>query len=180
MTRPRCRLACLPALAFCLAGCARIPSTYAPPMERRPVTGFGNNSLGGVIGMAAPGAPAHIVNGVSPVVESGSWRWVRKRAELRFAVGRVNGVRAVMDFAIADGTFRTTGPVTFAFFVNGRLLDTVRYDHPGNHHWEKPVPPEWLRTDGMTILAAEIDKVYKSPEDGVEMGFILSRAGFQE
>lgn len=180
MTRPRWLLLVLAACAFALAGCVRIPSTYAPPMERRPVTGYGNNSFGGVIGMADPAAPVHIITGVSPRVESGAWRWAYKRAELRFAVGKVNGVKAVMDFAVADEAFHATGPVTFQFFVDGKPLDTVRYDHPGNKHWEKAVPPEWLRTDGMTVLAAEIDKLFKAPKDGVEMGFILSRAGFRE
>jgi hypothetical protein len=167
-------------LALGLAGCVSIPDTYAPPMERRPVTGYGSNSFGAVVSMSDPSAPAHIVKDISPSLESGAWRWTLQRPELRFTVSRVKDVRFVMDFAVAKTTFDSTGPVTISFYVNGKLLDKVRYDEPGNKHFEKPVPPEWLATDRMNTVAAEIDKMYVSPQDGNQLGFILSRAGFIE
>ena len=166
------------ALTLALAGCVNIPSTYAPPIERKPVTGYGSNALASIVSMNDPNAKAHILKDVSATVESGAWRWVFKRPELRFALAGVKDVKLVMDFAIAKETFDATGPVTISFFVNDRLLEAVRYDQPGNKHFEKPVPAGWLRPDAMTTVAAEIDKLYKSPQDGAELGFILSRAGF--
>jgi len=171
---------CLLALMLTLAGCVNIPSTYAPPVERRPVTGYGSNTLASVVSMSDPSAKAHIVKDVSATIESGAWRWAFKRPELRFALAGVKDVKLVMDFAIAKETFDATGPVTISFFVNDRLIEAVRYDQPGNKHYEKPVPADWLRPDAMTTLAAEIDKLYKSPQDGAELGFILSRAGFTQ
>ena len=171
---------CLPALMLALAGCVNIPSTYAPPLERKPVTGYGSNTQAGVVSMSDPDAKAHIVRDVSATVESGAWRWVFKRPELRFALAGVKDVKLVMDFAIAKETFDATGPVTISFFVNDRLIEAVRYDQPGNKHYEKPVPADWLRADGITTVAAEIDKLYKSPHDGAELGFILSRVGFTQ
>ena len=166
--------------ALGLAGCVSIPDTYAPPMERRPVTGYASNSFGGVVSMSDPSAAAHIVKDISPTLESGAWRWTLQRPELRFAVSRAKDVKLVMDFAVPKSTFDSTGPVTISFYVNDKLLDKVRYDEPGNKHYEKPVPPEWLATDKMNTLAAEIDKLYVSPKDGMKLGFILSRAGFTE
>jgi len=163
-----------------MAGCVSIPDTYAPPMDRRPVTGYGANSFGGVVGMSDPSALAHIVKDVSPTLESGAWRWTLQRPELRFAVTETKDVKFVMDFAVAKTTFDSTGPVTISFFVNDKLLDTVRYVEPGNKHYEKPVPPGWLATDRMNTMAAEIDKLYVSPLDGGKLGFILSRAGFTQ
>ena len=170
----------LPALTLCLAGCVSIPDTYAPPMERRPVTGFDTNSFASMVGMNEPGARIHIIKDVSPTLESGAWRWTGKRPELRFALSKTKNVRLVMDFAVAKNTFESTGPVTLSFFVNDRLLDRVRCDEPGDKHYEKPVPPEWLRTDQMNTIAAEIDRMYVSPLDGAKLGFILSRVGFAE
>ncbi len=167
-------------LALWLAGCVSIPNTYAPPMERRAVTGYGTNSFGGVVSMNDPGAPAHIVQDIGSKVESGAWRWALKRPELRFAVSRTKNVKFVMDFAVSKTTFDSTGPVTISFFVNDKLLGRVRYDEPGNKHFEKPVPPEWLATDRMNTIAAEIDKLYVPPRDGTKLGFVLSRAGFAE
>jgi hypothetical protein len=85
-----------------------------------------------------------------------------------------------MDLAVSKITFDSTGPVTISFYVNDKLLDKVRYAEPGNKHFEKDVPPDWLATDRMNTMAAEIDKMYVSPEDGTKLGFILSRAGFAE
>lgn len=174
------RLAAVTALLWLPGGCVNISSTYAPPMERRPVTGYGGISFGGVVGMGDPGAAAHIITGVSANAEAGSWRWAHKRAELRFALAKVDNVRAVVDFTLPEDAFRATGPLTFTFFVNGRPLDAIRYDRPGGQHFEKPVPADWLRLDAATVLAIEVDKLFKSPKDGWEMGFILNRAGFLE
>jgi len=168
------------ALMLTLAGCVNIPSTYAPPIERRPVTGYGSSALASVVSMNDPNANAHIVKDVSATVEGGAWRWAFKRPELRFALAWVKDVNLVMDFAIAKETFDATGPVTISFFVNDRLIEAVRYDQPGTKHYEKPVPADWLRPDAMTTVAAEIDKLYKSPHDGAELGFILSRVGFTQ
>jgi hypothetical protein len=149
-----------------------------PPVERKPVTGYAAGSVTSVVSLGDPGADAHIVKDISANVESGAWRWAFKRPELRFALTRVQGVKLVMDLAIAKQTFDATGPVSISFFVNDRLLETVRYDQPGNQLFEKAVPADWIRTEGFTTVAAEIDKLYKSPADGAELGFILSRVGF--
>jgi len=90
----------------------------------------------------------------------------------------VKDVKLVVDFAVAKETFDATGPVTISFFVNDRLLEAVRYDQPGDKHYEKLVPAGWLRPDAMTTVAAEIDKLYRAPQDGAELGFILTRVGF--
>jgi hypothetical protein len=176
MTR---RLVLLTALALLTTGCVNIPDVYAPPVERRPVTGQGPNLFGSIVAMNDASAPQHIVKDVSPSLESGSWRWAAKRPELRFVVSKVNDAKLLMDFAIAKLTFDQTGPVSISFLVNDRLLEKVRYETPGSRSFEKPVPAGWLYTDRMNTIAAEIDKVYVS-KDGAVLGFILSRAGFVE
>ncbi len=168
------------AMSLSLAACVSIPDTYAPPIERRPVTGYEANTIRSVVYMNDASAQAYILRDVSPTLEAGAWRWAFQRPELRFVLVRTEGVKLVMDFAIADATFKQTGPVTLSFFVNGQLLDKVRYDEPGNKHFEKPVPSEWLHAGEMNIMAAEIDKLYVSPQGGGKLGFILSRAGFIE
>lgn len=167
-------------LALCLPGCVSIPDTYAPQMERKPVTGFGASAFGSIVGMGEPDALLHIIKDVSPHLEGGSWRWTGKRPEFRFVVSRTKNVKLTMDFALAKATFDSTGPVTFSFFVNDQLLDKVRYSEPGDKHYEKPVPPEWLRTDRMSTIAVELDKVHVSPVDGAALGFIVKRVGFAE
>jgi hypothetical protein len=167
-------------LVSCLAGCVNIPDTYAPPVDRRPVTGASPNLFGSIVSMNDASAPQHIIKDISPLLENGLWRWTGKRPELRFVVSRVSDVTLAVDFAIPKLTFDQTGPVCLSFMVNDRLLEQVRYDTPGNKKFEKPVPAGWLHLDRMNTVAAEVDKVYVSPKDGAMLGFILSRAGFVE
>ena len=54
----------------------------------------------------------------------------------------------------------------------------ARYDRPGQHHFEKPVPAVWLNTDKLTLVVAEADKLWTSRRDGAQVGFILISAGF--
>jgi len=174
MSAPRA----LPAvLAVALCGCVDIPSTYAPPVERKPVTGWPTRSPN-VIGMGDPEAQAYIASGISDHVEAGAWRWAFKRAELRFILDGASNVKLVVDFTLPEANFRQTGPVSLSFFVNDVLLETVRYDQPGTKHFEKPVPAGLLRADAYTRLAIEVDKPYRAPQDGKLLGFILNRAGF--
>lgn len=163
---------------FFMAGCVGIPSTYQPPVERKPMTGPGSSALGSVVSMSDPDANAYIVKDISAAVESGAWRWAFKRPELRFRLAGVKDAKLAVDLAIAKEAFDVTGPVTIFFFVNGQLLEAVRYGQPGNKRFEKAVPAGWLRPDAMTRVTLEIDKLYKSPQDGAELGFVLSRVGF--
>jgi hypothetical protein len=168
------------AIALVLFGCTNIPDSYAPPIQRKPLTGPEQVAFGHFVDMNDPNAEAYLIQDISRTVEGGGFRWVYKRPELRFALSKSEHVRFVMDFAIPDVTMKQTGPVTVSFFINDKLLDKVRYDTPGEKHFEKPVPSGWLRTDTPTLVAAEIDKMYVAPEDGAKLGFVLTRAGFVE
>lgn len=85
-----------------------------------------------------------------------------------------------MDFSVPGATFETTGPTTVTFTINGKVLDKVRYTSFGEKHFEKAVNPSWLEAGEDTIVAAEIDPVWISPQDGTELGIILLQAGFVE
>ena len=116
---------------------------------------------------------------VSPAVES-TWRWTYKRPELQFYLARTENLRFAMDFSIAGATFKDTGPVTLSVFVNGRFLHKQRYDQPGEKKMDVPVPPGMLTPEALNKVAIEPDKVWVSKEDGANLGFILSAAGFRQ
>jgi hypothetical protein len=161
-----------------LVGCADIPDSYAPPIQRKPVNGPGSLPLGSFITMGDPNADAHIVRDISRPEEATSWRWTHQKPALRFFLDTTENQKFVMDFTISDVTFKQTGPVTITFLINDKLLDTIRYDRPGSKHFEKQVPAEWLQTGTPVTVAAEVDKSYIAPEDGAKLGFILTSAGF--
>jgi hypothetical protein len=168
------------AAAVCLASCKSVPDSYAPPIQRKPLTAPLPLPYGHLVNMNDPNALDYIVHDVSPVLEGSVFRWAYKRPELRFALTTTTHLSYVMDFALPADNFRQTGPVTISVFINDKLLDAVRYDTPGRKTFRKEVPAAWLRTDSPVFVAAEIDKLYVSPKDGAKLGFVLTRAGFVE
>jgi len=127
--------------------------------------------------MNDPFAESYFVQDISKVLETGQWRWTARRPELRIYLDDVRGLSLMADLTVPDSGFAHTGPVTISFFVNGNLLDRLRFDKPGQRYFEKPVPEAWLRARWVNSLAMEQDKTWTSP-DGIVMGFVLTRAGF--
>lgn len=162
-----------------LCGCgAPVPDGVPPPFQRRLPPGPEPRPVGAIVTMSEQDADAHIVRDVSPAAEGVAWRWTFQRPELRFWLEETTRQRLIVDFAIAEDTFKSTGPVTVTFFVNGKTLGRQRCPKAGLYHFEKPVPAAWLRADDFTLVAAQADKLWTSPADGARLGFILSRAGF--
>ncbi len=168
------------AAALALAGCSREPDSYAPPIQRQPLDAAEPAFVGPYVYMGNPNADAYIVKDVAPRGEGGTWRWAYRRPELQFYIGRREHLKFVMEFALADRTFAETGPVTLSVFINGKPLDRFRYDKPGTHSINKPVPAELLKADAVNRVAIEPDKVWTAREDGATLGFILTSAGFRE
>jgi hypothetical protein len=127
--------------------------------------------------MNHPKIDQYIVRDISYALEGGSWRWTGKRPALRLHAPPDQELNFITDFAVPEITMKETGPVSITFFLEGRPLDRVRCDAPGQRRFQKRVPPEW-QLGGIITAEAEIDKVWVSPEDGRELGFVLVRAGF--
>ena len=156
-------------LALALTSCSENPAWYPLPPQRESI----QNAPPAFIQMNDPAADKRIVSDVRGL--EGTWRWSGKRPTFRFPASTVEPARAVVEFAIAGETFKTTGPLTLTFLVNGTAVDSVRYAKPGNYRFEKPVT---LSTAEPNTLAIDIDKVWTSPTDGTQLGIILSAAGF--
>lgn len=167
-------------LSVLSCACDPAPVSYPPPTQRPPITElFVPTRAGMVVNMNDDDASDHFVRDIGAKLEGGSWRWTQKRPAVKILLSKTHGLKFVSDFTVWEGTLAQTGPVTISFFIDERLIDKTRYDSPGYKHIAKPVPPEWLQTSTDTIVAAEIDKLYKDPGDGVTLGFILSRIGFE-
>ncbi len=175
---PKRRIWLLVPAALLLAGCARIPDSYAPPMQRKPLTDPSQESTGQFIQMNAPDAPVHIVRDISPAVEGNGWRWVYQRPELKFTLTSTEGLRFLMDYTVPEVTFKDTGPIQIAITINGHLLDTIHATKSGDQRFEKPVPSEWLQIGTENHVVAEVDKFWLPPNGDVKLGFVLTRAGF--
>ncbi len=126
--------------------------------------------------MMDPDVDAHIVRDIGPAVDP-RWRWTQSHPALRIRVHGVEPLIYSIDFTLPEVTFRDTGPVTITFLVNDHVLDRVRYTASGSQHFEQAVPRDWIPQDQVATVGAEIDKLWRSPDDGKTYGFILSRMG---
>jgi hypothetical protein len=125
--------------------------------------------------MSDPAADAFIVQGFRAKSE-GVWRWALDHPVLRFMLPETGPLKFAMDFTLPEATFRETGPVTLAIWINGKALDRARYQKAGEYHYEHQVPEAWLRVNGENRVAIDPDKC-ATPE---RLGFVLTRAGFAE
>lgn len=132
-----------------------------------------------MVEMNDPDTNLHIVKDIYGQSDP-SWRWTSQNPTVQLLVLSTENLKFHADFAIWNEGFKTTGPVDIAYLVNGKVLDKVHYATPGEKHFEKAVPPDWLAVDSDTIIGMDIDKVNIAPRDGAKLGVILLRMGFKE
>ena len=163
-------------LALLPAACDRPPESYPPPGQRGPAAAAEGADAKMFVAMNDPYAESYIVKDVRGL-EAGEWRWTGPEPTLHFVLETAENLLFRMEFSIAGATFKTTGPVTITFRVNGHELATEQYDSFGRKQFEKPVPAEWIEAGGDTIVSATIEPPWISPNN-TKLGVILSRAGF--
>jgi len=166
-------------LLLLAVGCTKIPDSYAPPVQRKPLTAQDPSGLRSFIRMSEPNVDAHLIKDVGPFLEGGAFRWTQQNPTLQFQLPPRTGWKLRFDFALHSLVLNQTGPVTISYFVNGKKLDEVRYEKDGEQHFEKAVPSDWLSSDGPTLAAAKLDKVMETADHN-KLGLILTGAGFVE
>lgn len=162
---------------LCLVACESLPESYPPPEQRPPITSPGPDAM--MASMAGPDADSYIVKDIYGPFGNAPWRWSKREPTVKVLVVSNENLNFSTDFAIWDDGFKSTGPLEISFFVNGKLLDKVRYTTPGGKHFEKPVPSGWLALNTEATVALSVDKLYTSPRDKAQFGVILARIGLK-
>ncbi|HTW64849.1 MAG TPA: hypothetical protein VME17_09555 [Bryobacteraceae bacterium] len=171
------RIACALCL-LSLSACGRLPESYPPPEQRLPVEGVNLGTDAMMVSMGTADADPFIVKdiyGFSGI----AWRWTRQEPTVRVAVLSTDHIQFTADFALWRDAFQITGPVTISFLVNGKLLDKIRYTTPGDKHFAKAVPADWLAGSNEATVGLSTDKLYTAPKDGAKFGVILVRLGLK-
>ena len=163
-----------------LSGCVSLPEFFPPPPQRQPVERVLLVRDQPLLDMGSPTVERYFVSDIDRGPQMASWRWTGKQPSIRIPLKSTENFRYLMEFAIADSTFKDTGPLTITYKVNDHVLDKVRYDTSGRRTYEKPVPATLLNPLGDNILSAELDKTWRSPTDGHELGIILIRFGLAQ
>jgi hypothetical protein len=172
---PLCLAIAALTLLLC-AGCEHAAGYLPMPPQRAASEGRDPGELGNFIRMGDPFADEYIVRDVTS--EKAPWRWTFARPELKLRVQDAANLRFVMEFTVPQVTFRDTGPITVACYVNDRLLGSMRCPRAGVYRFEKPVPEGWVKPGSEVVVRAEVDKRWVSKADGQELGFLLGAIGF--
>ena len=168
-------------VALCLfaAGCGGEVLSYAPPVQRPPLTGDDPElGLGRFVRMTDRNAARYLAADFGEAQPGAPGRWAYQHPRMRFFLLAVDRLKFTMEFAIPEVTFKVTGPLTISFAINGHTLDQVRFDRPGQLEFTRPVPAAFLHANAENLVAIETDKVWVSKEDGARLGFVLGSAGF--
>ena len=165
------------AVAAGLCGCQNMPPPYAPPVQRQAFEDY-HPRVVRVVDMSDPDARFRFAQDFFD--QPGPWRWTGKRPTIRVPVRSADNLHLVMDYAIADATFKTTGPVKIVIYVNDKVAAARTHSEPGQQHFDFPLPPGTVEANKDAVIAVEIDKVWVSPTDATELGFILSRIGLTQ
>ncbi len=170
------RVAPVAFLCLVLAGCVSQPDIYAPPAQRKPLD-ENLSRLQPMLEMSNPMAEQFFVQDIAAGPQTTPWRWTGKRPTVRIALRSTSNYRMQAVFAIADTTFKATGPVTVTFYVNDQLLESVKYDSPGTKTFDQPIPMHLLKPMSDNTLAADIDKTWAEKKGDPPLGVILVRIG---
>ena len=163
-------------VCLALAACVTEPEVYAPPAQRKPFAEILTRSQP-LLDMSDPAVEQHFVQDIARGPQATPWRWTGKRPTVRIALRSTANYRYHMEFAVADPTFKDTGPVTITYFVNDTPIESVRYDSPGKKTYDKPIPMHLLKPMADNVLAAEIDKTWSGGKNGPPLGIILVNIG---
>jgi len=164
----------LASLAMVLTACGTAPDFYPPPVQRKALDNFRPYRTARIVSMEDADAPSHFVKDVTDLA-AGTWRWTTRRPTVKIQLRSNKNLKYIIDFGIPEITFKQTGPVTVAFFVNDHELGRAKYRSAGDYHFEKAVPENWVQPGQDTLVSAEIDKVFVSPQDGARFGMTLTR-----
>ncbi|MEJ7605388.1 MAG: hypothetical protein WKF37_03780 [Bryobacteraceae bacterium] len=100
----------------------------------------------------------------------------RSRPELRFHLTSKEHRTLRVQFVVHTTLFKSTGPVTVVFRVNGNELGRERYTGPGRKVFAKAVPPDWIFLNNENRVVLEVLNVWQA-EPGVKLGVLLEQAG---
>jgi hypothetical protein len=173
------RLGLVCAASLIASACQNIPGPLATPVQRQALENFRPYKISAIVDMSDEDAPAHFVQDLTSNATS-AWRWTGKRPTLRVRMRSAENLRYTIDFAVGGAMLRNTGPLTISFLVNDHVLDRVRFDREGVHHFEKAVPAGWVTAEQETTVGAEIDKPWIPPEGGPQLGIVLMRIGLTQ
>ncbi len=160
-----------------MCACEKQPE-FPVPEQRVPIE-IPKALSGRILNMDDPGVERYFVGDIL-TEPSSSWRWAFRHPAVKIRIRTDRPLKYIVDLAVPEITFRDTGPVTISFLVNNHVLDRVRYTTPGEHHFEKAIPPDWIVVGAENVAGAVIDKLWTAPGDGNQFGFILSRIGLAE
>jgi hypothetical protein len=139
-----------------------------------------SDAWGEAMTIGRPGASQYVVKGVLVGDPKSDGFWTLDEPELRFRLSSVQHHVFREHFYLPLDTLKKTGPLMVDYYVNGHLLDQVRFAKDGDVVYQHDVPVDWLKTDSLTTVRMLVHNPYVSPHDGARLGVLLRSAVFTQ
>lgn len=169
-------------LALVCTGCTPTPSWYGVPAQHKPIVADAPKpapvtEFGEYVRADENDAERYFVKDVRGL--EGTWRWTATEPEFRFSLKQTNKPRRFhLELGINDRTFKQTGPVTLAVFVNGNEIGRPTFAAFGDHSWDKLVEPSYLLSGVENRVKIQVLNPWQSSDPEVRLGFVLRSVGF--
>jgi hypothetical protein len=166
------------ALALGLAGCT--PALEYPPPAQKAMPAGPEPLLGPTIArMSDLSVDAAIVKDVLKADPGATWRWTNQnpRVKVWFHPGEPQSFQ--LRFTLAGVVLKKIGALTIRMVVNGRTLDSQRFDREQEYEYSKPVPKAMLGVEDSAIVGLDIYPIYVSAGDGMKLGVLLEEIGLK-
>jgi|LNFM01.2.fsa_nt_gb hypothetical protein len=167
-------------LVLLATGCTPVPQWYPVPYQRVLTVSADPPGLGEFISFSSRAAQEHVVAEVLEGSPNDVWRWTNQNPTLRFFLLEPDGWRFQVNFALAESTWKSTGPVGLRVVLNGQVLGSATGLGQGRHEKSWAVPAAMVKPKAENIVRLELDKVLVAEGDGVKLGMILEAAGFKK
>lgn len=158
----------------CLAACSN-NLEYAPPPQKAMPEGPAPLRDRPIVRMRDPDVDHFLLQDMLSY-SVGQWRWTRQHPRFRIFVAGPKERQVYARFAIIDGIFRKTGPVTVSITVNGKPVAAPRYVAAGEYEFSQPVPELMLAEHSPAIVGFDIDPVFVGDNSDV-LGVYLDAVG---
>jgi hypothetical protein len=158
------------------------PVSCKKKRKREPVnTADAGGMLATMVNVADPAAAVQLVKGFYPV-ENDAWRWTSGSFSATLHPPKAaaqKGARLVLKFAIPDLVLAKLHSMTMTARVNGLDLPPEEYTQPGQHSYERDVPPSAMSGDAINVDFKLDKSLPPSATDQRELGVIVSAVGFE-
>lgn len=152
------------------------PQVVMPSGPEPPIAVAAGERL--LVAMSDPDANVHILADVFDAPDGSEFRFTGLHPQFLLHVDNLAGLVLYVRFFNHDEALRARGPVSLTVRVNGKTLESRRFDTPGDLESRWPLREGWLEKPGPVEISLDVDPPWPQP-GGTKRGVLMHSIGFE-